>query len=459
MAEDLKARLRAAIERSEQARSGRIRVEQITRHAESLGGDSETSISDFLFDEASGAIEQRDEGSWPLKKYSRSTEQRVFRASQCVYIRQIEVGSRFLEPEQVADGIPEQFDDTHSPSADLWVRHGPQEMGDVFADMFSNRIHYEWLRAALEDPATPIREVSHTSAESVLELWFKRSLLDDAKSADILPARVTLVDEALSLISTELPAQDQHNSAISFTIREWRMGEPVRIEEPGPAECRPEREPVYTQIERIETTRIERVVGFSHGGADWAVVLPWSREGEEIDEGPYHELQAGDRIRIWGESHRLSGQDYYDWPFDPAIVPGAAPFVLWCAEYEDGGKLYHSRPEDIDDLDESLLLRYNNIDVHGELVTLNLVVITEEPIIAHFVDDVGQKCDDILLGTAAIWDAENMIPLDRPTIEAHHLIEGSPVVVRTAEQGRDVYIWRVELADGTPIYPLASPKA
>jgi hypothetical protein len=271
-----------------------------------------------------------------------------------------------------------------------------------------------------------------------------------AETKGILPVQVTLAGGEISVIAADLPPANEYGSYEHFSARQWRMGKSVLVVEPGPTECRPDREPVHTQIKDIRLNSVKQVVGFIRAGKTWLIAPDWSH----IQAEPYRALAVGDQIRLWGETKPLPGAFYYLPDMDLTLVPGAEAFHIWGAEYSDGVALYSTRPpDDASEVDESLVGRYHNLDVRGELVTLTFAVILEEDILAFFIDDVGQKNDDVTLGTAAQFDLENNISLDRATIDAYHIVEGTPVVAYTAELGRDVYIWQVTLADGTVIYP------
>ena len=453
MAEDLRVRILSAIERSQGAHSGRIRIETNRRDGDSPEVIAEMDAIDFTFDDEAGVLELRQEGHWPLKKWDMVNERRLFANRSLVYTRKIEIGSRFLEPEEVANGIPAQFDDSLSPVSELWVRHTFEQENLNFADMLDtnpNRPFYQGLRAVLENKEVPIRIVSQSQGETVLELWAESILLGGALSGGasgqvVLPIQVSLMGEDLSTISVDLPLADKYASYRHITTRQWRMGKPVSVSEPGISECRPERTPVRTQIKEIRLDSVDRVIGFSRGGKTWLIRANWSHG----DDDPYRELRVGDQIRLWGETEPIEAVRYLP-DIDLSVAPNAAVFPIWGAEYPDGADLYGTRPpDDISDVpesgDERLEDRYRNLDVRGELVTLTFAAILEEHILAYFADDVGQSCDDITLGTAAQFDAQNCIPIDRATIETCHIVEGTPVVVYLIETGRDAEIWKVEL--------------
>jgi len=439
---ELRQLIIAALEKIEAARTGRIRTEFVVRSPDGAA-DSEyvMSVHESLFDYGLQATTSRDEASDGLDYHS-VVERRAFPAENIVY-------ARSFAREDPIDELLAEMDPEYKKS-DLannrWSIMTPELFGLSHEELFPVP-DYAWLKVALADPTKKITE-QEEAGRVTLELALTEAEVTPEYRVDPVegqPYRVslTLRDGGLEQLRVDFPSNGKEYDPVRFRTLFWRMGKPVAIERPDPAECQSPIPPIATALASIAPFISVRYLTFElPDGRSFSARLVWyDRTGyyeiyPDAERIAYAPLAVGDKIRIWGSTRAPNRHR-------------KVSFDLWAAFASDGQTIMDERPQVDDDEPPSWRAKFyeRSVDVRDQWVTLREI---------HAVVEMAK----VLFEEPAANESAEGKNFSLQDLKSAGLTVGSPVVVRlSALDGEHPIITRVELPDGTTAYNLIKANA
>ena len=430
----------AALDKTLNARTGRIRAENITRSTEDAALVPDCETADITFDQDRGEFASVEEEVSNNGKHRAVSENRIFSAEDTepiLYGRIFETGPEEGEAGTEPDEET-QVDGPTDPDAARWSVVRPEQIGRT-AGEFVQVPDYTWLKTLLSDSTVKIEDLGGEGGQRVLTLAPNMEQMRALPGLEAMPTKsegtfsIRLNLDGGELVNWSWESPEVEGFVNQLRISYWRIGKPVSIERPTPEDCLPPLPPVHTTIARCDLLEVDRFLTFELDGSPRVAQSIWDKRGGE----DYVPLAAGDQVQIWGSTRRSRTDK----------VQKSTTFNLWAAYMSDERAIGVSQPfYDVNNQSPRERRYYQRtLDVSDRTVTIDAVRIDSERIEIAFNDEIGIEGDEFRLAYILVdWTA---------------LAVGTPVVVQAVQLGRDSLIGRLELADGTLAYDMRQAAA